>query len=60
MDDVARECLAAAVDTSASGKRVVRELAQLVVVHGKPTTIISGNREAIPGGMSAKLTGAPS
>lgn len=43
MDDVTRECLAAVVDTSISGKRVVRELAQLVVVHGKPTTIVSDN-----------------
>lgn len=43
MDDVARECLAAVVDTSISGVRVVRELAQLVVVHGKPTTIVSDN-----------------
>ncbi len=43
MDDVTRECLAAVVDTSISGKRVARELAQLVVVHGKPTTIVSDN-----------------
>ena len=43
MDDVTRECLAAVVDTSISGKRVARELAHLVVVHGKPTTIVSDN-----------------
>ena len=48
MDDVTRECLAAVVDTSISGKRVARELAHLVMVHGKPTTIVSDNREAIP------------
>ncbi len=43
MDDVTRECLAAVVDTSISGVRVARELAQLVVVYGKPTTIVSDN-----------------
>jgi len=43
MDDVTRECLAAVVDTSISGKRVARELAHLVVMHGKPTTIVSDN-----------------
>ncbi len=43
MDDVTRECLAAVVDTSISGRRVARELAQLVVAHGKPTTIVSDN-----------------
>ena len=43
MDDVTRECLAAVVDTSISGKRVARELAHLVAVHGKPTTIVSDN-----------------
>ena len=43
MDDVTRECLAAVVDTSISGVRVARELARLVVVHGKPRTIVSDN-----------------
>ena len=43
MDDVTRECLAAVVDTSISGVRVARDLAWLVVVHGKPTTIVSDN-----------------
>lgn len=43
MDDVTRECLAAVVDTSISGKRVARELAQLVVVHGKLGVIVSDN-----------------
>ena len=43
MDDVTRECLAAVVDTSISGRRVARELARLVMVHGKPTTIVSDN-----------------
>ncbi len=48
MDDVTRECLAAAVDTSISGTRVVRELAQLALMHGKATTIVSDGRAAIP------------
>ena len=37
------ECLAAVPDTSISGKRVVRELAELVAVHGRPGTIVSDN-----------------
>ena len=47
VNDVTRECLAAVVDTSISGKQVARELARFVVVHGKPTTIVSGNGEAV-------------
>jgi len=43
MDDVTRECLAAVVDTSISGLRVARELTRLIMVHGKPTTIVSDN-----------------
>ncbi len=43
MDDVTRECLAAVVDTSISGKRVVRELAALVIRRGKPAMIVSDN-----------------
>lgn len=43
MDDVTRECLAAVADTSISGIRVARELTRLVVMHGKPTTIVSDN-----------------
>jgi len=43
MDDVTRECLAAVVDTSISGKRVARELAALVIRRGKPTTVVSDN-----------------
>ena len=41
MDDVTRECLAAVVDTSISGRRVARELATLVVRRGKPGVIVS-------------------
>ena len=43
MDDVTRECLAAVVGTSISGKRVARELAALVVRRGKPGVIVSDN-----------------
>jgi putative transposase len=43
VDDVTRECLAAVPDTSISGKRVVRELARLIAVHGKPGMIVSDN-----------------
>ncbi len=42
VDDVTRQCLRAVVDTSISGKRVVRELAGLVAERGKPDTIVSG------------------
>jgi transposase InsO family protein len=43
VDDVTRECLAAVPDTSISGKRVVRELTDLIVRRGKPGTIVSDN-----------------
>ena len=43
VDDVTRECLAAIPDTSISGKRVVRELAGLIAVRGKPGMIVSDN-----------------
>ena len=43
VDDVTRECLAAIPDTSISGKRVVRELKDLIAVHGKPGMIVSDN-----------------
>jgi len=43
VDDVTRECLAAVPDTSISGKRVVRELADLIAVRGKPGMIVSDN-----------------
>ena len=43
VDDVTRECLRAVVDTSISGKRVVRELADLVAERGAPTMIVSDN-----------------
>jgi transposase InsO family protein len=43
VDDVTRECLLAVVDTSISGRRVVRELADLVAARGKPGMIVSDN-----------------
>ena len=43
IDDVTKECLAAVVDTSISGRRVARELADLIVRRGKPDLIVSDN-----------------
>jgi transposase InsO family protein len=36
VDDVTRECLAAIPDTSISGRRVARELTELISCCGKP------------------------
>jgi len=43
VDDVTRECLAAVPDTSISGRRVVRELTELIARRGKPGMIVSDN-----------------
>lgn len=43
VDDVTRECLAAVPDTSISGRRVARELAQVIERRGKPGMIVSDN-----------------
>lgn len=43
VDDVTRECLRAVPDTSISGKRVVRELTDLIAERGKPGMIVSDN-----------------
>jgi len=43
VDDVTRECLAAVPDTSISGRRVVRELTELIRQRGKPGMIVSDN-----------------
>jgi len=43
VDDVTRECLRAVLDTSISGKRVVRELANLIAERGAPKMIVSDN-----------------
>jgi putative transposase len=41
VDDVTRECLAAIPDTSISGRRVARELTDLIARRGKPDMIVS-------------------
>jgi putative transposase len=41
VDDFSRECLAAAVDTSLGGVRVVRELERLVDERALPETVVS-------------------
>ena len=43
VDDVTRECLAAVVDTLISGRRVVRELTELIARRGAPKMIVSDN-----------------
>jgi len=43
VDDVTRECLRAVVDTSISGRRVVRELSDLIAERGAPKAIVSDN-----------------
>ena len=43
VDDVTRECLRAVVDTSISGRRVVRELTDLIAERSKPKMIVSDN-----------------
>jgi putative transposase len=43
IDDATKRCLAAVVDTSISGRRVVRELTALVARHGKPDLVVSDN-----------------
>lgn len=46
VDDVTRECLAAIPDTSISGRRVARELTDLISRRGKPGMIVSDNGTA--------------
>jgi transposase InsO family protein len=41
VDDVTRECLAAIPGTSISGRRVARELTDLLAARGKPNMIVS-------------------
>ena len=43
VDDVTRECLAAVPDTSISGRRVARELDNLIDQRGRPGMIVSDN-----------------
>ena len=52
IDDYSRECLACIVDTSLSGRRVVRELAAIAERRGLPCMVVSDNvlcREAAAG-----------
>ncbi len=43
VDGVTRECLRALVDTSISGRRVVREWTDLIAERGRPKMIVSDN-----------------
>jgi transposase InsO family protein len=43
VDDVTRECLGAIPDTSISGRRVARELSDIIAWRGKPGLIVSDN-----------------
>lgn len=43
IDDVTCECLSAVPDASILGRRVVRELAELIAKRGKPGMIVSDN-----------------
>jgi putative transposase len=50
VDDYSRECLAAVVDTSLGGVRVVRELERLVEERAKPDIIVSDNGTELTSG----------
>lgn len=43
VDDFTRECLALVADSSLSGRRVARELDQVIEYRGRPLTIVSDN-----------------
>jgi putative transposase len=43
VDDVTRECVGVVIDTSISGRRVARELDDLITMRGAPRTIVSDN-----------------
>jgi len=43
IDDVTKECLAAIPDSSISGRRVVREMKDLIETRGKPGVVVSDN-----------------
>jgi putative transposase len=60
VDDVTRECLAAIPDTSISGRRVARELTDLVRRRGKPEMIVSDHgTEFTSNAMLAWVTRTP-
>jgi len=50
VDDYSRECLAAVVDTSLGGVRVVRELERLVEERALPDTVVSDNGTELTSG----------
>ena len=50
VDDFSRECLAAVVDTSLGGVRVVRELERLVDERAMPETVVSDNGTELTSG----------
>lgn len=50
VDDYSRECLAAVVDTSLGGVRVVRELERLVDERALPETVVSDNGTELTSG----------
>ena len=56
VDDVTRECLAAVPDTSISGRRVVRELTELIRNRGKPGMIVSGVEDGAQSHRGTELT----
>ena len=57
VDDFSRECLAAVVDTSLGGVRVVRELERLTIERALPETVVSDNELSIStSGVGAALT----
>lgn len=43
VDDVTKECLAAIADVSLSGRRVIREMDQVIAARGRPAMIVSDN-----------------
>ena len=48
IDDCTRECIALVADTSLSGKRVARELHQIIAQRGSPKMIVSDNGTEFP------------
>ena len=50
VDDFSRECLAAVVDTSLGGVRVVRELERLTIERALPETVVSDNGTELTSG----------
>jgi putative transposase len=57
VDDFTRECLAAVVDTSLSGARVVRELTEVAARRGQPCMIVSDNGTELVSRAILRFTG---